>query len=92
MDRIISFIVDHRTTTRILAVTIPFIFVWALTTAALMWTPGLLETAQKILTSNPAVFWGVFVAPGAVMFLYATLAGARYLWLTSEIIYQRPDE
>ena len=92
MENVFHFIADHRTTTRILSVVVRFMFLWAVMVAIFLWTPGLLETARRILADAPAVFWGIVVTPGAIMALYTTYAGARYLWLTSEIIYQDLDQ
>ena len=88
MDSLARFIRDHRTTTRLFTVIIPFCFVWACTSAMFLFFPGLIESGQQMLEESPRVFWGIVVAPGAVSALIMTWVGGYYLWAQSAEFYR----
>ena len=91
MNRVFVFMVDHQTTTRVLAVALPFMVVWAFVSVLFRWAPGILDTTKELFTDHRWEFIGVMVVPGAIMALYTTVAGGLYLWRMSGTIYEKEE-
>ena len=69
IERIATFVLEHRTTTRVVAVIIPFTVVWTFVAVVFRWAPGLLDGMKTMASTSLELLWFVAVIPGAVFSL-----------------------
>ena len=80
MGRLIDFIINHETITRILAVIIPFMVVWTFIAVLFRWLPGLLDAIKDMVSTSPEVFWTA-ASMGALFSLYMGIISNFSRWL-----------